>query len=204
MVGRCVRSTSAVRRTPRFAVAFLQSCECADCLIGDLLEECERGRSRVWLWKQVVAAAAAAMFAGIPSGKRLAVESAIVGWALLYVLNVITHQFMTAPLVFEVFGGTGLGAWGIALANAPDLIIPPFAASFLVARLHPRVRFAMAAAFIASFFVVHAGTVVWLTTSGLLHDQPIPWTNVLNVPFTLGLMLSGGLLGSHRAARLVK
>jgi uncharacterized membrane protein YjjP (DUF1212 family) len=192
-----------VRRTPKFALALLQSCECADSLIGDLLEECERGRSRAWLLRQVVAAAAAAMFAGMSNGKRLAVESAIVGWALLYLFNVITHQLITAPLVFDVFGGTGLGAWGIALANAPDLIIPPFAASFVVARLHPRVRLAMAAAFIASFFVVHAGTVAWLTTSGLLHDQPISWTNVLNVPFTLGLMLSGGVLGSHRAARSI-
>jgi hypothetical protein len=88
------------------------------------------------------------------------------------------------------------------LANAPDLLLPPFTASFLLARLHSRFFFAMASAFIGSFFVLHAVTVGWLATSALLHGQSIPWTNVLNVPLTLGLMLGGAMVGSRSVVRL--
>jgi hypothetical protein len=46
------------RRPPRLAAALLHFFSADQALIGDLLEEYERRRSRVWLWRQVTAAVA--------------------------------------------------------------------------------------------------------------------------------------------------
>ena len=51
---------------PRVAVALLQSFCRDEALVGDILEEYERRRSRGWLWRQV---AVAVMF-GFPHGIR--------------------------------------------------------------------------------------------------------------------------------------
>lgn len=69
----------------------------------------------------------------------------------------------------------------------------------ITAQLHPRNSFAMTCAFIASFVALHAGAVGWLlaTTPRELNS----WINLLNVPFTCGLMVSGGLVGARRAMR---
>src|SRR5687768_11960930 len=41
-------------RPPRFAVALLNAFASDDALVGDLVEEFERRRSRVWLWRQTL------------------------------------------------------------------------------------------------------------------------------------------------------
>jgi len=181
--------------TLKVPLRLLRTVGCDEALAGDLVEEAAAGRTLFWIWRECAAAVVQHVIGSLRIRRRLAIESVIVGWALLYLVSLITHQFITAPLVLQLFAGTGLGPWGIAFANAPDLIIPPIAASFLLARLHPHGSFAMTCAFIASFLVLHAGTVGWLLAIDPSHLNS--WINLLNVPFTFALMVSGGVMGAR-------
>jgi hypothetical protein len=48
-------------RIPRLAVALLERAGVDPVLIGDIVEEFERRRSRLWLWRQVIASLALAI-----------------------------------------------------------------------------------------------------------------------------------------------
>src|SRR5689334_11053122 len=102
---------------PSRSIQLLRVCGVDEALAGDLLQEVHAGRSGLWLWWEVSAAIFQNVRGAVETQRRLAIESVIVGWALFYLFSFTTHQFITAPLVFQLFGGTGLGAWGIALAN---------------------------------------------------------------------------------------
>jgi hypothetical protein len=59
---------------PRIALwvaARLESSERHESLVGDLLEELANGRSRVWLWQQVIGMCAFALVAHARAGTRL-------------------------------------------------------------------------------------------------------------------------------------
>ena len=53
-----------VLRTPRLAVALLERAGVDPTLVGDIVEEFERRRSRVWLWRQVFSSLALAVAGG--------------------------------------------------------------------------------------------------------------------------------------------
>lgn len=166
-------------------------------LAGDLAEEASAGRSRLWLWAQVAAAVLVGVKRAISADRQLAIESIVVGWALLYLMNLIVDQFVTRPLVLELFP-TGLTAWQVGALHLPALVVPPALSSFLLARLHPRSSFGMTGAFIVTVFAQHAGSVAFLVAANLHAGEAISWTNVLNVPLTFGLMVGGGALGARR------
>ena len=196
-------------RTPKLALWLLRTCgsgDSIDPLIGDLIEERERGRSLGWFWRQAITAMATGVVATVWTHKRLATESAVVGWAVLAILSLVSGELITGPLVFQLFAGRGMSAWEIGLLHLPEWAITMFGSSWVVARLHPRLSFGMACAFIASFLALHAGTVGWLMASSLLHNQAIAlndWTNLLNVPFTFALMVAGAVAGARRPLRLL-
>lgn len=91
-------------RPPRLAAALLHRFSADHALIGDLLEEYERRRSRVWLWRQVTAAAAMTL-----SGRARVAEP---------------HRWkpvnMTAAPPGSAAGGLGL----VALATLIVLVLP--------------------------------------------------------------------------------
>lgn len=75
---------------PAAAVWLLHALKVTDhnpALIGDLAEECSAGRSRVWLWREVLAAIVFAMGKEIYSHKLLAMRAVIVGEAAVWVTS---------------------------------------------------------------------------------------------------------------------
>ena len=51
-------------------------------LIGDLLEECERGRSAIWYWRQVLIAVWIGILVAIRDHKLLALRAVATGFAI--------------------------------------------------------------------------------------------------------------------------
>jgi hypothetical protein len=77
----------AERRPPRSALWLLQHFAAAryrESLAGDLIEQCARGRSRGWCWRQVLAALALAPASAIRSAPWMAaVKAALLALGLI-------------------------------------------------------------------------------------------------------------------------
>ena len=158
------------RRAPATATWLLERLHCGsrnDSLTGDLMEEYEHGRSRIWYWKQVLIAIAVSFYTDIRAHSLLTLRALATGWAAwlsyYYVKSwVFSHAFFHV-LSFKLplaFGHEGLvwwilrlGAWG--------------GSGWLVARLHREHATTMVLAFATSI-------VVWKL-------QILPWTCHLTV-----------------------
>jgi hypothetical protein len=103
---------------PRVAIALLQSFGRDDALVGDILEEFERRRSRAWLWRQVILV----VLLGLPygmirqAGRRKRMPLPIGGLGLVAIVALIT---IVAPgawwfVAFGAIGGILLGALLVA------------------------------------------------------------------------------------------
>ncbi len=118
---------------PRFAIAVLNSLRMDPALIGDLLEEYELRRSRVWLWKQVLVAIAVGLSGRVRSPEphrwkevRLAAAPAgapIGGLGLLALLVLVA---LVRPQTFWLFvivlaGGLFVGCAMIIVSRRRQL-----------------------------------------------------------------------------------
>lgn len=123
-------------------------------LTGDLTEEFSRGRSSVWLWKQVIAAIAFTIGKDIYSHKLLTIRAVIVGEAavLLSYFAIVgalsSHWFaMFSISVFTPFRLPFLSLFWI-LFLSPTIIVFMFG-GWIVGRLHRDHRPALVVLFAA-------------------------------------------------------
>jgi hypothetical protein len=104
----------------RFGVAV-----CTDPLIGDLLEEFIRGRSRLWYWKQALRAIVIGVYQDIRTHKLLAIRGALTGFAVLFVAGRLLFVFLLP------FAGPEFYALHIALESGICV-----ATAWIVGQLH--------------------------------------------------------------------
>jgi hypothetical protein len=79
-------------RTERAFVQVLEwfgAANTSDPLIGDLLEELRSGRSRWWLWRQVLAAVAGSVVREAVSNKRLSLRAIATGMLVAMPLSIV-------------------------------------------------------------------------------------------------------------------
>lgn len=69
----------------RFAIALMDRFGVAESLVGDLIEARRQGRSRLWFWRQAVAASVQAVLVDVRSQKWAAISTAVIATALLFV-----------------------------------------------------------------------------------------------------------------------
>jgi hypothetical protein len=69
-----------------------------ESLTGDLIEEFQRGRSRLWYWWQVLAAIFVSFYREVSSHNLLAVSAIATGWTIW-----LSYQSVCRPLLNEVF-----------------------------------------------------------------------------------------------------
>jgi hypothetical protein len=154
------------RRVPATATWLLERFRSRnDALTGDLIEEYERGRSRIWYWNQVLIAIAVSFCKELRAHPLLTLRALATGWAvwLSYASLktwLFSHGFFQVlafrlPLVFGRHGYTQglvwwmlrLCAWGVS--------------GWLVARLHREHATTMVVAFAASIFFLNLQLVPW-------------------------------------------
>jgi hypothetical protein len=112
--------TLATWLVKRFGVA-----GCSDPIIGDLLEEYGRGRSRLWYWKQSLAATVFGVYQDIRTHKLLAIRGALTGFVVLFVAGRLVFIF------FAPFAGPEFYALHIVLEGGICV-----ATAWIVGRLH--------------------------------------------------------------------
>ncbi len=140
-------------------------------LVGDLLEQYARGRSRVWFWSQALIAISTRSWNDVASHKLLTLRALAIGWAttslLSRLLNRLTHK--NAPYPIQrwpiAFGyrhfGTNIPGFGWQVFGC----VAPLAAGWIVGRLHRQYQMAMVLLFAVSLEVVFLVTLPWTYVS---------------------------------------
>jgi hypothetical protein len=197
-------------RPPAIAVWLLQrfaASTWSDALVGDLVEEYGRGRSRAWFWRQAVAVIAANVRMEIAGHKLLAVRAIVAGFAsfaLFTMLMVRLAMVVIAPRI--------PASWWAFHAAAPrpvDVIaavlmcVASFGSGWVVGRLHRAHHAAMFLAYLAAF-------AVWMLVMLTVMPQRVAqhsygynltaWTIVLSA-YTLSVAI-GGLCSAPSRHRL--
>jgi hypothetical protein len=97
-------------------------------LAGDLVEQYEHGRSRIWLWRQVLSAIIVCAFHEMHMHKWLALRAIVVGYACC-------EAFMYGIGALAVYL---VGSDVVRVALLPFLGCCAWAAGWIVSRTHPR------------------------------------------------------------------
>lgn len=87
-----------MRTPPKLAAALLKRLGPGnDALAGDVLEQFKEGRSRLWLWRQVLGAVLRGIVADIPSHPVLTLRGVILGFGLIYVVSNAVFAALRLP-----------------------------------------------------------------------------------------------------------
>jgi hypothetical protein len=111
-------------------------------LIGDLLEECERGRSAIWYWRQVLIAIWIGIWVSLVDHKMLALRAVATGFATEFLFIFLWNggpdlpMFSTAGWIIQfsvtLLSHTATG-WVVARTHRPHQV--PMVLAFLICGL---------------------------------------------------------------------
>lgn len=160
-------------RTPRGATWLLNrllSGPRRDAVIGDLIEQYHRGRSRWWYWQQTLGAVIADASGGIREHKLLAMRAAILGFSVVWFVGELI-----SPI--SIWSRVWLWNWTIehSLDSVREIAFGRFAftmvsltpclywliAGSVVARTHRPHSMAMVFAFIIAHQLTYLGQMLW-------------------------------------------
>jgi len=183
-----------VTSPPRIATWLITRTVIDEGIVGDLLEHWQRGRSRMWYWRQVLSAIIIQTHREVHAHKAITVRAILTGWMVLLVLFRLCGDLVANGLAHQATGWTreiGYSQW----------IWPPFwLTAWLVSytgfaisgRIVARTHSASALlAYAASTFVVLAASVVFFGTRG---PTPVPHTLFYVVSVALPYQWRTGLI----------
>ena len=158
----------------------------SDALLGDLIEQYARGRSRAWYWRQVLLALVICAGDDVRRRKLQAVSAIIIGCVtslpLCYALTSLAAQFVRGYKTFLVF--------------VPLVFFSAAVSGWIVRRLYPRPMVVIYAGFCLVASAVACAVYAWLP---LLDRIPLPVLAFLVASdFIIGPLgvLAGGLWAS--------
>jgi hypothetical protein len=177
-----------------------------EALVGDLVEEYGRNRSRVWFWRQTLVAVIKKGATDIRSHKLLAVRAVVIGWMVASLVGWTTKQFV-GPLLqgswswrSEVWLDAQLGFRIIPLPFLMTTAIGAVVTGWVVARLHRPRAMSMLLIYMASFLLFEVGGFVNSFERGLRSFGGIYGLAFNSVfPFIVvpACLLLGGLLSAQ-------
>lgn len=118
-------------------------------LSGDLMEECERGRSAIWYWRQVLIAVWVGIWGAVRDHKVMALRAVAMGFAMEYFfLFLWEHQT-------ELFRTRGLPLISIVMwiGNLSVVLLTQTTTGWVVARTHRTHHIPMVFVFLTCFFL---------------------------------------------------
>lgn len=171
-------------------------------IVGDLIEEYAAGRSRMWFWRQTVAAVIAGAVRGIRLQPLRTVGALTIGWAVLLLEFGLFGDRAADGLAYLVWDwdrqamGYGRGIWRPFQISAALVSYAGFALSALVVARLPRGNPAMLLAYLMSVMTA-------LVAGGLLLEILIHRFDRVPVPHTLFYIVSVTLPYHWRAGFLL-
>lgn len=190
-------------------------------LVGDLLEERHRGRSRAWLCRQTLSAIAVSCARQLRAHGLLAAAAVLTGWLFVWVAGLadsipipqlpgIRLSRLLTGLVYPNAVDTGLL---FDASYAVGLILLSVASGWLVTALYRPLGLAAVLTYCASFslfgayrMLVHAAG--WFPGDSVIGQGPVwataPWSGflMLKVALYFPLFSAGILLGGYLATRV--
>ncbi len=190
-----------MNKPPRLAMAILMRLgPREEPLVGDLVEEYTTGRSRLWFWRQALAAVAAGTIRGIRDQPLRTVGAVALGWAVLGVVFVLFGDWAANGLAKLLWNwnravGYGSNVWWPFQITAAFVSYAGFALSaVVVARLH-RGNPAMLLAYVTSVTIALVAGAVAIEVLTYLYDRvPVPHPLFYVVSLTLPYHWRSGLL----------
>ena len=99
-------------------------------LSGDLLEECTRGRSVIWYWRQVLVAIWVGIWGTIRDHKLIAFRAVVTGFAMELLFLLLWNQFSHLLPDWPMFSRVG------TIVNFSLMLLTQAATGWVVARTH--------------------------------------------------------------------
>jgi hypothetical protein len=179
----------------------LQSGCCSEHIIGDLTEAYQSGRSRVWYWKQVLAAIFFSFCQEIMAHPVLALRALATGWATWYLIRYGAVRSLV-PLTRRLLQTSGFPFSPFGLAWTAISLVLLAGNGWIVARLHRPHRTGMVLLFAASVLVLDLSRgLPWIWFEGtntLTNTRFLPYLLAALDPLILQplAILLGGLWGA--------
>jgi len=151
-------------------------------ITGDLIEAYQRGRSRTWYWKEVLAAIVIGVCDEIRTHPFLALRAISVGWAICLLFDYAVGP-ASAPLVRRYVGFTGYPFGPSMLIWFATSLLVRAASGWIVARLHPSHWITTLLLFTTTIFAVQLRALpwIWLEAMNTL-------TNIRFLPYLIYLL----------------
>jgi hypothetical protein len=162
-------------------------------LIGDLLEECERGRSAIWYWRQVLIAIWIGIWVAIRDHKVLALRAVATGFAIESLFVFLWEIWGPELAMFSVM------QW---MTQVSVTLLTQVATGWVVARTHRAHQVPMVLAFlicILFFYGCYTFSSARILLVGSIHELMFrPYLAMYLVTIflaTVGILL-GGIFGA--------
>jgi len=175
-----------------------------DSLLGDLMEQYGEGRSRVWYWRQTLAAIAVSVTADVRDRPFSAGRTLLVGWALYAISAACVVRAVTAIRYFAADMCFWVG-WSSPPPACPSRFdnvlvetlsrllatLSCVAIGWMLARLNRRQHPAFVLLFAMSLFLVEYGVTVFMLAR---YSQNPPAVTTIILLGVIGLGRPGGVL----------
>ena len=163
-------------------------------LIGDLLEECERGRSAIWYWRQVLIAVWIGIWVAIREHKVLALRAVATGFAIEFLFVFLWELLGPELAMFSIM------QW---MTQVSVTLLTQAATGWIVARTHRAHQVPMVLVFlicILFFYVSYTFSSARMLLVGSINNAEFrPYLAMYLV--TIFLAIVGILLGGAFGAR---
>jgi hypothetical protein len=172
-----------------------------DCIVGDLVEAHQGGRSRAWYWRQVLTAILVSFCQEIVAHPVLALRAISVGWASWFLFYYGFGPKLLRPFVMRFFVPSGFPFTPSTQIWWTAALLVLAASGWIVARLHRPHRNGMVLVFAASVFIFRLRMLPWigsLAADTLTNSRFLPYLLFnLEALFLPSLaILFGGLWGA--------
>lgn len=184
-----------------------------ESLSGDLIEEFQSGRSRLWLWRQTVTALAVETGRTARAHPVMILRGLCVGWLTVQLTYLLGRRLLTRTLGdwlldrFIVWFGSAEFPmmWATHLRFWPAMCLANLFAGWLVVRLHrPYAGPVLLSCTIAlSLQSTYAGIAYWTRPRHQYYEMPYPMLSVVSFILPTVILLIGGLLSSRRGTKLI-
>jgi len=158
-------------------------------LVGDLIEQYARGRSRAWYWRQVFLAVVISAYREVRMRKLQTISAILIGY-----VTAMSLCYFTTSLAARFVGG-----YKAYLVFLPLTFFSAAASGWIVRRSHPRPMVVIWAGFCVVASAVAFAVYAWLP---IIDRMPVPiLAFFVAVDFIIGPLgvLAGGLWGSSGA-----
>jgi hypothetical protein len=165
-------------------------------LTGDLLEECARGRSAIWYWRQVLIAVSIGIWGDIRDHKALALRAVATGFAMEFLFLFLWDKF--SPLLPDR-PVLSIDGW---ITNSSIILLTQAATGWVVARTHRARPVPMVLVFLIGdlLWYVHRTFAFDMVRMGWI-DQPglrlyLVWYLTNTLTLAAGVLV-GGIFGAR-------